>query len=373
MKLIKILLLSFLIAFLFYCEDKNEALVKDIDTLIVDEKYSLAQDKIKNKLETKRSADEVLSNKKLQNPRLLEMSNDRNRIVWTEDKQITFRDLANPLTKTLTFPDIPVNLSISSEAEYAMVHFKLPNGAGCRMVNVSLIEPKPSYLSETYINCKNKTAVSSDGSAIYYFLDDNLYEETVKDPKKPKLIVKKELFESPYPNIKNKPHIFPIGKTFLIFIGNGGVYNLYWFNPKDNSIEKIAAELTTPKVYYGSGKNVFVIGGTVGSFFIKEVKYSAYGKPTISKGIAVSHNELNPYPTTKPNEFISGKSGSIFKWGPSIKKKVYPILADKFWVVARDYIIYENKSKELILTNTEFSPEEWKLLDLYKQVRDKSK
>jgi hypothetical protein len=81
----------------------------------------------------------------------------------------------------------------------------------------------------------------------------------------------------------------------------------------------------------------------------------------------------NPFPTTKPNEFISGKSGSIYKWGINSKKKVYPIIAEKFWVVARDYIIYENNAKELILTSTEFSPEDWKLLDLYKQVKQKSK
>ena len=92
--------------FLISCENKNEAIVKDIDTLIEDEKFSLAQDKIKSKLEGKRTSDEVLSNKKPINPRIIEVSNDRNRVVWTEDKQITFRDLANPLSKSLTFPDV---------------------------------------------------------------------------------------------------------------------------------------------------------------------------------------------------------------------------------------------------------------------------
>nr|MBP6741134.1 hypothetical protein [Leptospiraceae bacterium] len=198
--------------FLISCENKNEAIVKDIDTLIEDEKFSLAQDKIKSKLEGKRTSDEVLSNKKPINPRIIEVSNDRNRVVWTEDKQITFRDLANPLSKSLTFPDVPEMISVSSEAEYAIVLFKLPNGAGCRMVNVSLIEPKPSYLSDTYVSCKNRSAVSSDGSSIYYFINENLYEETLKEPKKPKLLVTKERFESIYPNVKNRTHIFSIAK-----------------------------------------------------------------------------------------------------------------------------------------------------------------
>ncbi|HMX32303.1 MAG TPA: hypothetical protein PKC66_08700, partial [Leptospiraceae bacterium] len=185
-----------LLAILLNCDGKNESAVKDIDTLIEDEKFSQAQDKIKNKLETKRASDEILSQKKPINPRIIEMSNDRNRIVWTEDKQITFRDLANPLSKSLTFPDVPEMVSVSSEAEYAIVLFKLPNGAGCRMVNVSLIEPKPSYLSDTYVSCKNRTAISSDGSSIYYFINENLYEESLKDPKKPKLLVPKEKFDS---------------------------------------------------------------------------------------------------------------------------------------------------------------------------------
>lgn len=366
-------LITLILLMLFYCEGKNDTAVKDIDTLIEDEKFSQAQDKIKNQLQTKRASDEILSSKKPANPRIIEMSNDRNRIVWTEDKQITFRDLANPLSKSLTFPDIPEMVSVSSEAEYAIVLFKLPNGAGCRMVNVSLIEPKPSYLSDTYVSCKNRCAISSDGSSIYYFINENLYEESLKDPKKPKLLVPKEKFESAYPNIKNRTHIYSIGKTFLIFYGNAGVYNLYWFNPKENGITKLASDIITPKLYYGNGKNAFVLSGVVGSLLLKEIKYTAYGEPNISKGFSISYNELNPFPTTKANEFISGKSGSIYRWGTSISKKIYPILAEKFWVVARDYILYENNSQELILTSTEFSPEEWKLLELYKQVKQKNK
>lgn len=367
-------LFVYLTLFLFiYCEDKNEAIVKDIDTLIEDEKFSLAHEKIRTKLEAKRASDEILSNKRPQNPRILEVSNDRNRVVWTEDKQITFRDLANPLIKSLTFPDVPEMISVSSEAEYSLVLFKLPNGVGCRMVNVSLIEPKPSYLSDTYVSCKNRSAVSSDGSSIYYFINENLYEETLKDPKKPKLLVSKERFESIYPNVKNRTHIYSIAKTFLIFFGNAGVYNLYWFNPKDSSITKLASDIMAPKLFYGNGKNAFVLSGVVGSLVLKEIKYTSYGEPNISKGIPISYNEINPFPTTKVNEFISGKSGSIYKWGTTIKKRVYPIIAEKFWVVARDYIIYENYKKELILTSTEFSPEDWKLLDLYKQVKQKNK
>jgi hypothetical protein len=357
----------FLIVIFLFC--KNENRVSELDELIEKEKFNTAEDKIQTILETKKKSDEVLSSKKPVKNRILEVSNDRNRIVWLEDKQINFRDFANPMSKNLTFPDLPESLSISTEAEYALTSFPLPSGSGCKMVNVSLIEPKPSYFSDTYINCKNRPAVSYDGSTIYYFINDNLYEESIFDPKKPKLLVSKEKFEVVYPNLKNKALIFPIAKSFIIFFGNAGAYILYWFNPMNNSIEKLGTEISSPKLYYANGKSAYLLGGVVGSVYLRELKFTSHGKPTLSAGFLISSNDLNPFPTSQANQFISGKSGSIYKWGPGITKKTLPILAEKFWVVARDFIVYENKKKELILTSTEFTEEDWKILELYNKTK----
>ena len=363
----KFFLLFLTISILLFC--KKEDTIQDIDQLIEKEKFNSAQDKIKSILENKKSNDEILSYKKNLKPRILEVSNDRNRIVWLDDKQIQFRDLANPQVKSLSFPDLPEGMSISSNAEYVLLHFPLPSGSGCRMVNISLLEPKPSYFSETYVSCRNKTAVSYDGSSIYYFINDNLYEESIFEPKKPKLIISKERFDSVVPGMKNRTHIFPIAKTFLIFFGNAGLYYLYWFNPQNHSIEKLANDITAPRIYYSNGKSGFVLGGVIGNHHIKEIKYTSHGKPSIGVSHQVGYGELNPNPTSKIGEFISGKSGNIYKWGFGIPKKTLPIISDRFWVVARDFIVYENKNKELILSSTEFTDEDWKLLDLYDKTK----
>ena len=51
----KFLILTLILFLIISCEDKNEAIVKDIDTLIEDEKFSLAHDKIRVKLEAKQT------------------------------------------------------------------------------------------------------------------------------------------------------------------------------------------------------------------------------------------------------------------------------------------------------------------------------
>ena len=361
----KIFLLIFI---LFFC--KKEDKISEIEETLENQKFNTAEKKIETIIESKRNTDEVLSIRKNVKNRILEVSNDRNKVVWLDDKQITYKDLANPLTKSLTFPDLPENFSISSEGEYSVVLFPLANGSGCKMVLVSLVEPKPSYFSDTYISCKNKSAVSHDGTHIYYFINDSLWSESILEPKKPKEVIKKEKFEVVYPNLKNRGLIYPIGKTFVIFFGNAGSYHLYWFNPQTNTIEKIGVDLASPKLYYANGKSAYIIGGVIGNMLLRELKYTAFGKPVLGLGFAINNNDLNPFPTSKENEFISGKSGMIYKWGPGISKKNFPIIAEKFWVVARDNIIYENKKKELILTSSEFTEEDWKLIELYNKSKN---
>lgn len=353
------------------CDNGYDNLISDVNNLIEDEKYEIATDKLRTRLESKRSSDETISQKKIIQKRLLELSNDRNRVIWTEDKNIIFRDLANPLVKTSTFPQIPEVLSISSEAEHAVVSFVLPNNTGCRLLAISILEQKPPYLSDSYISCLDHPAINSDGNIIYYFMNDNLYEEALSEPKRGKLIISKEKFDFPFPGLNYKHLIYPIGKTFVIFIGNGGSYILYWFNPKNYAIEKLGTDFLIPKLYYGNGKNAFIVNGSTGVMYIREIKYSAYGRPVAEDKIPISKEEINPWQTTKKNEFLSGTDGHIYKWGVSVKKRTFPILCERFWGVARDYIIYENKEKELILANTEYSQEDWKLLDIYKKIEKK--
>ncbi|MCC6275999.1 MAG: hypothetical protein IT569_09095, partial [Leptospiraceae bacterium] len=133
-----------------------------MDVLIESEKFDSAREKIRAKLEGLKSTDEIISSSKPLNPRILEMSNDRNRIVWTEDRKVIFRDLANPLVKSKETGDLLEWISVSSEAEFAIAAIKLVNGSGCRLKAISFLEPKETYDSGAFVACSNKGAISSD-------------------------------------------------------------------------------------------------------------------------------------------------------------------------------------------------------------------
>jgi hypothetical protein len=365
----KFLCLSLLVLLFVNCKKEEVDPFADIDKLVEDEKFEIAKEKIQKKLSTARKKDEILSAKRTSQKRVLELSNDRNRVVWLEDRSIIFRDLANPLIKSMVFPQSPENLSISSEGEFALLLFPLPNNAGCKMMVVSLIEVKESYVSNTYVSCSHHGGISSDGTMIYYFVEDNLYQESISDPKSAKLIVEKKFFEYPFLNIKKKFFIYPIGKTFLIFVGNGGAYYMYWFDPRKNAVEKLVDDVSTPRMYFGFGRNAFFISGTVGNLYLKEIKFTSYGKPQTQRGFSITMAETNPWPTSNLDEFISGQNGQLYLWGPGKAKKNLPLIAERFWVVARDQIIYEDFNGDLVLTNSTFSEDDWHILDLYKQVQ----
>jgi hypothetical protein len=368
-KIIKIFIILLFTIFLNSCKDNKEDDTTNINRLLEDEKYETANTKIKEKLSTKQKEDEILSDKQTKEHHILELSNDRNRVVFTEEKSVIFRDLANPLVKQVTFGQLPVNLSISSDAEHALVSISLPNSAGCRIYAVSLLESKESYVSNSIIPCNHHGAITSDGTTIYYYIDDSLYMESTKEPKQPKLIIDKKNFPPPITNIKNRYYIYPIGKTFLIFAGNAGMYQVYWLDPKKNEEEKLLENVTLPKIFYGTGKNAYIVTGVIGELAIQELRFSAFGRPILAVKMQVDIEKTSPWPTMQANEFISGYEGEIFRWKEGDIIKTYPLLADRFWVAARDHIIYEDRNNELVISNLEFSEGDYKLLDQYRQTK----
>jgi hypothetical protein len=359
----------FLLLLATSCKDQKEDEVAVIDKLLETEKFELAHTKLKNKLSTKRLEDEILSLRSTKESHILELSNDRNRIVYTEEKTIIFRDLANPLMKQLSFSQLPINISISSDAEHALVSLALSNGAGCRIVAVTLLEAREAYTSDSLIPCNHHGGITTDGTAIYYFIDDSLYMESLSEYKQNKLIRDKKHFPSPISSIKNKYYIYPIGKTFLIFVGNAGIYHLYWLDPKKNEEEKLADNIATPKLYYGNGKNAYIITGAIGELNIQELKLSAYGKPILAGLIPINHEKINPWPTSVSNEFISSYEGELFRWNSEGKIKHLPIFAQKFWIAARDQIIYEDLNNELVIGSLEFTEIETRLFEMYRQTK----
>lgn len=357
------------LSLLSYCSEKKEDDISQMNRMIEDEKYDTVNLRIKDKLSTKKNDEELISSKSTREKHLLELSNDRNRIVYTQDKTIYFRDLANPLTKQLSFSQYPINLSISSDAEHALVSIPLPNGVGCKLLAVSLLESREAYASKSILSCSHHGGITSDGTSFYYFIDDSLYFESTLDNKGSKLIRDKKFFQPVASGIKNNQVIHTIGKTFLIFNGNGGIYRLYWLDPKKQEEEIILEDAATPKIYYGNGKNAYIVTGTIGDLYCQELKLSAYGKPILGNKIPINYERVNPWPTTNQDEFISGYEGEVFRWKEDKKIKIYPLFTTSFWIVARDHIIYVDKKNDLILSNMEYSDGDYKLLELFNQTK----
>ena len=89
----------FIVFFLFIsfnnCQTKHESLVSEIEDLISKEKYEKALVLLQDRLSAIRSNAEILSKNKPNQPRLFALSEDRTKIVWTENKTLYFKDLVN--------------------------------------------------------------------------------------------------------------------------------------------------------------------------------------------------------------------------------------------------------------------------------------
>lgn len=350
------------------CRKQTE--VEKIDVLLSSEKFSKAEETARSRLSTKHSNDEYLS-KEPAKDRVVQFSNDRNRVVWTEGRQLQFRDLANPLSKTIGLNETAENLSISSDAEHALISVSAANGTACRLLAVSILEKKKSHLSESFVHCKNQFGISKDGTHIYYILDSSLYAEETSGAKNHKVLLDKRYFPETVHSVRNRYYFRPIGNNFLIFSGDAGAYNVYWFDVRKNGMEKIT-DAASPLFYYGSGKNAYFIRGHIGNFNAQELLFSAYGRPTLSDSFSVSIKETVLWPVSENNEFVSLVDGKTVLWTPGGKKKELPLLAKHIYLSARDNIIYETSDGYLMRTSMDFSEEDWKALELYKKTKEKT-
>lgn len=355
------------------CRSEHETFVGRVEELIQARKYDQALDLIQTRLESKRESDEVISRTKPRRERYLRMSQDRNRIVWSEDDRLIFRDIANPMVKTKNLSEAPYEFRISGNAEFALVSFRLKNTKGCRMKAISMTGDDLDYDSGAHIACRNSGGISQDGSTIYYFIDESLYKENTSNPKKPMKILDSSKIVPPFPKLRNKFSLIPIDENFLLITGVAGSYNLYFFQTKTESLELISGDIISPKAFQAHGSSLFLIGGKIGAMLLREVDFSGGKKPRISTGFTITLREIEPWKMTGKNDFLSFYNNTVFQWGPMVPRKEFPILCERAWGIARDQFVYENKDGELVLSNTAYTEEELVILDLYRQVKKETR
>ncbi|EMN72523.1 hypothetical protein LEP1GSC100_2161 [Leptospira interrogans serovar Bataviae str. UI 08561] len=85
------ILVLFGISFFNFCKSSHETFIEEIQELVEQEKYEKASEKLKEKLQFPKDRDELLSAEAPESTRIIEFSNDRLKLVWTEDQKIFFR------------------------------------------------------------------------------------------------------------------------------------------------------------------------------------------------------------------------------------------------------------------------------------------
>ncbi len=358
--------------FLISCKTEHENLISEIDELIVKEKYEKALTLLRERLSGKRNSSEILSKSKPNQPRLLQLSEDRTRIVWTENKTIFYRDLINDKSESLDLKIRPENFQISANAEYAILQYPLKTKGGCAIFAYSLLNITVEYESAVHIPCKTGMGITSKGDKILYFFENDLYEEKTTHPKLPKKAIAADQIAPPFPKLKTNLQLASLGEDWLIWSGAGGAYNLYFLQWKTMKISLLSKDIVLPRVLYHNGNIAYTVGGKVGDLYLREISYAPNKIPSLSRGVPISTREAISWKLSGKDEFVSGNQNDPLqpmKWKVLGKKEHLPFFLQRFWGVAGDRIIYENKSGELLIDNLVFSEEDYMVWEYYKKVK----
>ncbi|WP_210416377.1 hypothetical protein [Leptospira idonii] len=361
-----------LFIFLVSCQSEHESLISEIDELIAKEKYEKALTLLQDRLSGNRNSAEVLSKSKPNQPRLLQVSEDRTKIVWTENKTLFFKDLINDTSKELELKLRPDNIQISTNSDYAIVQYPLKQKGGCAIFAYSILDPTLEYESGVHIPCKTGMAVTSGGEQILYFFENDLYIENTYPPKKPKRYIASDFFPTAFPKLKANYQLATLGKDFLIWVGTGGSYNLYYLNFSNSKVSLLSKDIVLPRIFYNNGSSAYVVGGKVGDLYLREITYGPNKNPYLSKGTPISTREAISWKLSGKDEFISvnqNEPNQPMKWKVLGKKEHLPFFLERLWGVSGDRIVYENKKGELVIDNLLFSQEDWSMYDYFKKVK----
>lgn len=351
----------------------KKSFTNTVEDLIQNEKYQVAMDRIRERLESQRLNDIVLSSAKPLKSRMIELSSDRNRIVWTEDNKVIFKDIANPQIKSKSLDYNLIHLGISQEGDYAVITTLDTFSQKCQLHVISFIIQKENYISKKTLSCQNRGAISRDGQFLFYVSGESLYKENMDSKEKPEMIATKDKILPQFTKIENKYILYSFDDYLLIFVGNAGSYNLYLYIHSEKRVEKLESNLLLPQLYFGQNRNIYFIEGSVGFQKIREYSFPKNDKPSFLSEFSVSTKQLDPWEVFERKILYSSKNGRIYKWSPNQKREQIPLFCEKFWGIARDMIVHENKKGELVLSSLEFSEEENRLLELYLKTKRRLK
>ncbi|TGL39132.1 hypothetical protein [Leptospira perdikensis] len=360
------------VLFLFSCQSKHESLVSEIEDLIAKEKYEKALVLLQDRLSANRPTSEILSKNKPNQPRLFALSEDRTKIVWTENKTLYFKDLVNDSRNSIELKLRPDSIQVSANGNFVAVQYPLKQYGGCALFGYSTSDSALEHESIVHIPCKTGMAITNSGDLLVYFFENQLFVERTGKSSKPEKYIIGDLFPTPYPKLKTHNHITSIGNEFLVWSGIGGSYNLFYMNLESKRVTLLSKDIILPRFYYNNGISGYVVGGKIGDLYLKEVVYHQGKTPSINRGIPIVTREAFSWRMSGKDEFIATNQNDPnqpMKWKVAGKKEHFPFFIERLWGVAGDRIVYESKRGELVLDDLNFSEEDWMIYDYFKKVR----
>lgn len=354
----------------FQCKTSYESLLEEIQQLIQKEDFETAKKKLERRLSRPRNSDEILSEANPSKGRLLEVSQNRNRVIWVEKKTLHFRDFANPNSAEHEIPGPASGLSLSNSAEFALVEIPLKREGGCLLYALSTTDDRLEYESGAHISCKNRSAIDSGGDWIYYFVDDDLYRERTQNPPQPEKWMDKSEFKPPYSKIKTVLTMYPFGKGFLVFAGNAGAYNLYYIEKNWKTSKQIDKDILSPALRFENENSAYYVGGSIGKLQLRRISLDSKNNPDSHHMFSLGEREIQSWKLSDEKDYLSAYDGEVFLWRPMQDKRTLPIRCNRIWSMARGQILCEGEKQMLFLSSGEFSNQDWNILDLYNQVNE---
>lgn len=355
-----------------FCQSQHESLIEEIEDLIQKEKYEKALALLYDRLSANRPNAEILSKNKPNLPRLLVVSEDRTKVVWTENKTLFAKDIVLGTSHKRELKLRPDSIQISNNGKFVSVQYPLKQMGGCAIFSYSTFDSELEHESIAHIPCKTGMAPSSDGSKLFYFFEGQLFFEEIGKKQKPQAYLSADKFPPPFPKLKHNFHIVSIGNEYLIWSGIAGTYHLYHLQPSTKKVTLVSKDIVVPRFYYDSLGSGFVVAGKIGDLYLKEVKYTSGKQPTISRGIPIANREAYSWKLPGKEEFLStnmNEPNQPMKWKVLGKKEHFPFFLERVWSVMGDRMLYENKRGELILDDLNFTEQDKLMYEYYKKVK----
>lgn len=346
--------------------------MNEIEELIAKEKYEKALVLLQDRLSSNKPTAEILSKNRPNQPRLFISSEDRTKIIWTENKTLFYKNLITDSSHQKELKLRPDSIQTSANGQYVAVQYPLRQYGGCAIFGYSTSNSDIEHESMVHIPCKTGMGISNNGDTLIYFFENNLFLERIGKVAKPEKLLPGELFSTSFPKLKTHFYIAPIGNEFLVWSGIGGSYNLYYLNVELKKVSLVSKDIVLPKIYHNNGNQAYVIGGKIGDLYLKEINYQSGKTPNISRGIPIVTREAFSWKLSGKDEFITmnqNEPNQPMKWKVLGKKEHFPFFIERMWGVAGDRIVYENKKGELVLDDLNFSKEDWDMYEFYKKVK----